>query len=162
METQKFNFLLKKGWNWILTCILGGQIGDAVALLNRTPKILGFTLDTHFTFSTYDRDCVEWASRALNVMKSLFGPSWVFTTETLVATYKAIVLPFLKYAAQIWFSQVSSTHLDKLEVIQNKALRIATGCHLKAAMSLLRTETGVLPLKAHLELCSHQFYASTL
>ena len=102
---------------------------DEVAPLNRTHKILGVTLDTHITFGPHARDCVERASRTLNVMKALAGSSWGFATETLVATYKAIVHPILNYAAPIWFTQVSSTHLDKLEVIQNKALRIATGCH---------------------------------
>ena len=75
------------------------------------------------------RDWVERASRALNIMKALAGLSWGFTTETLVATYKAIVRTILNYTAPIWFTQVSSSHLVKLEVIQNKAQRIATGCH---------------------------------
>ena len=74
-------------------------------------------------------------------------------TETLVATYKAIVPPILNYAAPIWFTQVSSTHMDTLEV-RNKALRIATGRHQKTAVSHLRAETGVLPLRVHLGLCS--------
>ena len=137
------------------------RIGDAVALLNRTPKILGVMLDTHSTFGPHASDCVELALRALNVMKALSGSSWV-ATKTLVATYKAIVRPMLNYAAPIWFTHVSLTHLDKLEVILNKALRIATGYHQKAAASHFRAETGVLPLRAHLELCSQQFYASAL
>ena len=95
-------------------------------------------------------------------MKALAGSNWALTTETLEATYKAIVRPILNYAAPIWFTQVSSTHLDKLEVIQNKALRIATGCHHKAMVSHLRAETGVIPLRAHLELCCQQFYTSAL
>ena len=140
------------------------KIGDAVAPLNRTPKILGVTLDTHFTFGPHARDCVERASRALKVMKALAGSNWRFTTKTLVATksYKAIVRPILNYAAPIWFTKLPSSHLDKLEVIQNKVLRIATGCHQKAAVSQIRAETGVLPLRAHLKLCSQQFYASAL
>ena len=60
----------------------------------RTPKILGVTLDTHFTFVPHAPNCVEWASRALNVMKALAGPNRGFTTET----YKAIVRPILNYA----------------------------------------------------------------
>ena len=94
-------------------------------------------------------------------MKTLAGSSWGFTTETQVATYKATMCPILNYATPIWFTQVSS-HLDKLEVIQNKALRVATACHRKASASHLRAETGVLPLRAHLELCCLQFYASAL
>ena len=50
-------------------------IGDAVAPLNRTPKILGVTLDTHFNIDPHAHDCVERASRALNVMKPLAGSS---------------------------------------------------------------------------------------
>ena len=34
------------------------RIGDAVALLNRTPKILGVTLDTHFTFGPHARPAI--------------------------------------------------------------------------------------------------------
>ena len=138
------------------------RIGDAVAPLNRTPKIRGVTLDTLFTFGPHALDCVERDSRALNVMKALAGSSWGFTTKTLLATYKAIVRPILNYAAHIWFTQISSTYLDKLEVIQNKALRIATECLQKAAASHLRAETGVLPLRTHVELCYQQFYASAL
>ena len=66
------------------------RIGDAVAPLNRTPKILGVTLDTHFTFCPHARDSVDRPSRALNVMKALAGSSWGFRTKTLVSTYKAI------------------------------------------------------------------------
>ena len=90
------------------------------------------------------------------------GLSWGFTTKTLVATYRAILRPILNYATPIWFTQVSSTHLGKLEVIQNKALRIATGFHQMTVASHLRAETAVLPLRAHLELCSQQFYANAL
>ena len=134
------------------------RIGD----FNRTPKILGVTLDTHFTFGPHSRDCVELASRALNFMKVLAGSSLGFMTETLVASSKVIVRPIFNYAAPIWFTQVSSSHLDKLEVIQNKLLRIAIGCHQKAAASHLRAETGVVSLRAHLELCCQQFYSNVL
>ena len=66
--------------------------------VDRTHKILGVMLDTHFTFGPHARDCVKRASRALNIMKALPGSSWGFTTETLVATYNAIVRPILIHA----------------------------------------------------------------
>ena len=78
-------------------------------------------------------------------MKAVTELNWGFTTETLVATYKAIVRPILDHADSIWFTQVLPSHLFKLEVIQNKALRIATFCHQKAAVSYLRSENRVLP-----------------
>ena len=57
------------------------RIGDKVALMNRTPKILGVTLDIHFTDSPHTRNCVNRAAKALNIMKALAGRSWGFTTE---------------------------------------------------------------------------------
>ena len=45
------------------------RIGDAVTPLNITPKILGVTLDTHFTFGLHARDCVERASSLLKSWK---------------------------------------------------------------------------------------------
>ena len=73
--------------------------------------------------------------------------------QNLGGTYKAIVRPIIFYPPPpIGFTPVSSSHLDKLEVIQNKVLRIATGCHQKAEASHLITETP--PLRAHLELSS--------
>ena len=50
--------------------------------------------------------------------------------------------PILNYSAPIWFTQVSSSLMGKLEVIHNKGLRIATGCHQNGATSHLRAETG--------------------
>ena len=127
--------------------------------LNRTPKILGVTLDTHFTFSLLARDCVESLEDPQR-HETLAGSNWGFTTWILVASYKTYVRPILNYATSIWFTLVSSMHLDKLDVIHNKALMIVSGCHLKAATSHFRVETGVLPLRVHLELCSQQFHAS--
>ena len=49
-------------------------IGDDVAPLTRTPKILGVKLDTHFTFCCpHACDCVKQALRVLNVMRALAG-----------------------------------------------------------------------------------------
>ena len=98
------------------------RIGDAVAPLNRTPKILGCHAGHPLLLRPYARDCAERAPRALNVMKALAVSNWGFTTETLVATYKAIVRPILNYAAPIWCTKLSSSHLDKSDVVKNKVL----------------------------------------
>ena len=47
------------------------RIRNEVATLNRNPKILVVTLDNYFTFGSHVQDCVERATRALNVMKAL-------------------------------------------------------------------------------------------
>ena len=70
--------------------------------------------------------------------------------------------PVLNYGAPIWIPLAAPSTLAKLEVVQNVALRIATGNVLMAPISLLHSETKVLPLSMHLKLCGEQFYASAL
>ena len=47
---------------------------------------------------------------------------------------------------------VCNTNLDKLQVVQNNALRIATGCTKDTNIQHLHEETLVLPLREHLQL----------
>ena len=45
-----------------------------------------------------------------------------------MSTYKAVTRPALEYASSIWSPLVSSTSINQLQVMQNAALRTATGC----------------------------------
>ena len=45
-----------------------------------------------------------------------------------MATYKAVMRPALEYAYSVWSPIASSTSINKLQVMQNTALRTATGC----------------------------------
>ena len=94
-------------------------IFEDVALLNRTSKILGIPLDTHFTSGPRTYDWIERASRALNVTKALAGAIWL---GLWWRHKKALnnVHNVLYYAPNIWFTQVPSSHLDMLQLIQNK------------------------------------------
>ena len=105
------------------------QIGDAVAPMNRTPKILGVTLDTHYTIGPHARDCVERASRALSVSGPR-GPLSMFlgfqdqNSGGHPHGHRALHSQLCR--SQLVYPSVL-THRDKLEVIQNKALRIVAG-----------------------------------
>ena len=52
--------------------------------------------------------------------------------------------------------------MDKLQRIQNQALRIATGSLLKADIQHLHSESSVLPLPDHLRMLCSQFLAGAL
>jgi len=56
---------------------------------------------------------------------------------------------------------VSETNLNKLQKIQNSALRIATGCTRDTNVQHLHEETKVLPLEDHLKLHSSQLRQKT-
>ena len=75
-----------------------------------------------------------------------------------MATYKAVMRPALEYASSIWSPLASSTSINKLQVIQNAALRTATGCTQDTNIQHLHDET--LPIH-ELQLHASQYTQKT-
>ena len=92
------------------------------------PKVLGLTLDPKLTYSTHIHNISVQAHEPLQIIKSLTATGWGKQKETLMATYKAVMRPALEYASSVWSPIASSTSINKLQVMQNAALRTATGC----------------------------------
>ena len=81
------------------------------------------------------------------------------TKEIIVNTYKAIGKSVVNYAAPVWTQSLSDTNWKELNVAQNAALRVATGCVLMSATTHLNQETNILPVKEHNEMLTNQFYS---
>ena len=78
-----------------------------------------------------------------------------------MATYKAGMRPALEYASSIWSPPASSTSINKLQVMQNAALRTATGCTQDTNIQHLHDETLTLPIHEHLQLHASQYKQKT-
>ena len=78
-----------------------------------------------------------------------------------MATYKAVVIPALKYASSIWSPLAFSTSINKLQVMQNTALRTTTGCTQDTNIQHLHDETLTLPIHEHLQLHASQYKQKT-
>ena len=92
------------------------------------PKVLGLTLDPKLTYSTHIHTISVHAHKPLQIIKALTATGWCKQNGTLMATYKAVMRPALEYVSSIWSPLASSTSINKLQVMQNTALRTATGC----------------------------------
>ena len=92
------------------------------------PKVLGLTLDPKLTYRTHIHNISVQAHTPLQIIKAFTATGWGKKKETLMATYKAVMRPALEYASSVWSPIASSTSINKLQVMQNAALRTATGC----------------------------------
>ena len=54
------------------------------------------------------------------------------------------------------------TNIAKLQVVQNRCLRIATGSHMASSIDHLHSEAGVLPVQDHLDMLCAQFLVSAM
>ena len=92
------------------------------------PKGLGLTLDPKLTYSTHIHNISVQAHIPLQIIKALTATGWGKQMEILMSTYKTAMRRALEYASSIWLSLASSTNINKLQVMQNAALKTATGC----------------------------------
>ena len=116
------------------------------------PKVLGLTLDPKLTYSTHIHNISVQAHKPLQIIKALTATGWGKQKETLMATYKAVMRPTLEYASSVWSPIASSTSINKRQVMQNAALRTATGCTQDTNIQHLHDETLTLPIHEHLQL----------
>ena len=80
--------------------------------------------------------------------------------ETLLRVYKTYVEPVINYAAAIWAPNASPSSIASIQRAQNRALRIATGCHMAASISHLHQECQFAFVNDHLRMLCTQLLAS--
>ena len=97
------------------------------------------------------------STQPLQMIKALSATGWDKHKEPLMATYKVVMRPALEYASSIWSPLASSTSINKLQVMQNAALRTATGCTQDTNIQHLHDETLILPIHEHLQLLVSQY-----
>ena len=121
------------------------------------PKVMGLTLDPKLTYNTHIYTISVHAHKPLQIIKALTATGWGKQKETLMATYKAVMRPALEYASSIWSPLASSTSINKRQVMQNAALKTATGCTQDTDIQHMHDETVILPIHEHLQLHVSQY-----
>ena len=96
----------------------------------------------------------------LGILKALAGSSWGQDKKTMITTYKTICRGTLEYGNQIWSPIIEESNWLKLQRVQSKALRIATGCLQMTSHSHLHQESKVLPVRDHCIMLGKQYVAA--
>ena len=137
------------------------NINNTALRMATQPKVLGLTLDPKLTYNTHMHIISIQAHKPLQMIKTLTATGWGKQKETLMATYKAVMRPALKYASSIWSHLSSSTSINKLHVMQNAALITATGYTQDTHIQHLHDETLILPIHEYLQLHASQYKQKT-
>ena len=135
----------KKEYSWIPEIKIDGkQIGHT-----DTPRLLGVTLDKSLTFDLHSTNVSKAASTACSMLSALANSSFGWRKQNLVTVYHGMVKSKMDYAGPAW--QGNTCHIGKLDVAQNRALRIITGQFKDTPLETLRAESGVQSFKTHVE-----------
>ena len=107
-------------------------------------KYLGITIDNKLSFKQHIILLENRVARSVGIIAKV---SYYLPFNTLITLYHALVHSQLLYALPIWASTYSyKTYLNKLEKLQNKALRIIFKTPLRDPITPLYRRSGILKL----------------
>ena len=134
-----------KEYGWKPEILINGEPISYTA----TPRLLGTTLDKSLTFETHTTNVSKSASKACSMISALAHSNYGWRKPYLVTVYHSMVKSKMDFAGPAW--QGNTCHIDKLEVVQNKALRLITGQFKDSPLEALRAESGVPSFQTHVE-----------
>ena len=86
------------------------KLAGQVLPLEKKPKVLGVTLDTHLAFTQHCSNIAVKMQQRINVLKALNGSTWRCDKETLLTVYQAIGHSMLSYCLPAWTPSLNDTN----------------------------------------------------
>jgi hypothetical protein len=121
-----------------------------------TASYLGVILDTRMTWSPHIVQVKKKTAQRLGLLSSLLHRRSGLSIRNGVLLYKQLIRPMMEYACPIWRS-AACTHLRKLQVIQSKCLRIATGAPWYMSNVQIHEHLGVPFFAEHIRTLTESF-----
>lgn len=122
-------------------------------------KYLGVHLDTRLNYQTHTKNTITKASNALKQLYPLLSKNSRLSTANKTLIYKTMLRPILTYAAPVWCG-ASAPCIKKLQVFQNKCLRLALNKDRYTRIVDLHEQSGVQTVAAYVKEISENFYAT--
>lgn len=125
--------------------------------LNSPVKYLGLYLDSKLTWKHHIETKLKQAHQKLHQLKPIINRKSSLSPENTVLLYKSILRPLLLYACPIWCHSAAS-HINKIQVFQNRILRIATKAPWFVRNSTLHSDFNLKSIKEQIIHTSHNFF----
>ena len=113
------------------------------------PTFLGVIMDRSLAFTEHVRKVCKKVSKRCKLLGCLASRSWGWHKQNLKGVYLAAQRSIMDYAAGGWQPWLSNTQIGKLEVTQNKCLRLITGQYANSHLDSIHLESGIPSYKCH-------------
>ena len=107
------------------------------------PRLLGVILDRQLCFGPQVKHVTGEATKKLRLLRMVSNSEWGASKKFLKNLYQTFGLSKMNYAAPAWQGWLSDSQKARLEVEQNKALRIVTGQYKDTHCDALRKEANI-------------------
>jgi hypothetical protein len=128
--------------------------GDPIQWVETT-RPLGVTLDKRLTWSPQIDQVRKKTTQRMGMLGPLLNRKSDLSVRNGVLLYKQLIHPVMDYACPAWMS-AARTHVWRLQVLQSKCLRLATGAPWYVSNRHIHEDLGV-PLYADIRSLSASF-----
>ncbi|XP_035699698.1 uncharacterized protein LOC118432269 [Branchiostoma floridae] len=112
-----------------------------------TVKLLGVHVDQNLTFDNHIDHVVKNCNRSMAQVNRVRK---LLPRRLRIKLIQALVLTHLDYCSSVWAS-TSRKNINRLQVVQNRAARIALGCHRYTSRDALLQTLGWLSVKDRIQ-----------
>ena len=123
------------------------KLGDRTLPQVETPIFLAVKLDPCLSWKPQIDEMATKGIMKLALLKKLAGTHWGANTKIIKTVYTGAVRPTLEYGASAW-ATAAKTHTNKLDRVQNIALRTILGAMKNTPIAMMEKTAGVEPLES--------------
>ena len=110
---------------------------------------LGVNFDARLTWESHFRMMTAKAYKRLNMLRHLSSLSKTPNPNTMIHLYRSIIMPIFEYGS-VCIINAAEVHLNKIQLLQNQALRVVTHSPQYISINDLHDITGSALIKKHL------------
>ena len=121
-----------------------------------TTRYLGIILDTRLTWSPHIIQVRKRTAQRMGMLGSLLDRKSDLSVRNGVLLYKQLIRPMMDYACPAWRS-ADRTHVRRLQVLQSKCLRLATGAPWYVSNRQIHEDLGVPLFADHIRALTVSF-----
>ncbi|KAL4143386.1 hypothetical protein QTP88_005723 [Uroleucon formosanum] len=120
-------------------------------------KYLGVILDKKLTWNPHISSKVQQGYQRLKILYPLINRQTSMSWKCSILLYKQIIRPLLLYAVPVW-GQCAPTHINKIQVLQSKVIRVISNAPWFVRNDALHTDFNLPTIKNYIKDLSASFF----
>ena len=118
------------------------SLGETVIPVDSSVRYLGLHLDAKLTWKSHIAYLVGRIRERIRQLRPLMSPDSPLTLDTKRLVYLSLIRPIWSYSCGLWGCAAAS-HIKKIQVTQNRVLRMITGAPWYVRNSRLHTDLDI-------------------
>ena len=133
------------------------EVEDVKFKWNNSVRYLGVHLDNTLNFKTHIETVIAKAKKMMSILFCLIKRNSKISARSKIYIYKTYIRPIMTYAG-IVYHNCPKTYFKKLQIVQNKCLRMALSSHYYTRITDLHDQAMIPTIEEFIQNNADRFY----